>query len=235
MEAAESIKKEGGGVQIILNPNTASAIDTSDANITPGDVLDGKIGYGSNGKVIGNIPAVTQATPSITLAKESGLITVTSNQPTGHVLGGTKTVTKQLSVKGKATYTPGTRDQKIVGGYYLTGSQTIKGDPNLVAANIKKGVSIFGVSGSYSGGSSAKVNVTFDSSMERAKIYDSTGKKLNANTTYSLPSGSIVAVLFTGDAGSYIFAEPDPSIQVIEETGDFSLFTVKDDVLISKM
>lgn len=81
------------------------------------------------------------------LAEEQGLIVVTSNQSTGHVMGGTKTATKQLPVKGSTTYTPGATDQKIVGGYYLTGTQTIKGDPNLVAANIKSGVSIFGVAG----------------------------------------------------------------------------------------
>lgn len=53
--------------------------------------------------------------------------------------------------KGAQTYIPTTTDQTISGGRWLTGAQTIKGDVNLVAANIKSGVSIFGVSGSYSG------------------------------------------------------------------------------------
>lgn len=53
--------------------------------------------------------------------------------------------------KGAQTYTPTTTNQTISGGRWLTGAQTIKGDSNLVASNIKSGVSIFGVSGSYSG------------------------------------------------------------------------------------
>ena len=50
--------------------------------------------------------------------------------------------------KGAQTYTPTTTDQTISSGRWLTGAQTIKGDANLLASNIKSGVSIFGVSGS---------------------------------------------------------------------------------------
>ena len=53
--------------------------------------------------------------------------------------------------KGAQTYTPTTTDQTISSGRWLTGTQTIKGDANLVAANIKSGVNIFGVNGSYFG------------------------------------------------------------------------------------
>lgn len=59
-----------------------------------------------------------------------------------------------ISSKSAATYTPTTTDQTIAAGKYLTGAQTIKGDANLVASNIKNGVTIFGVTGTYAGGSS---------------------------------------------------------------------------------
>lgn len=67
--------------------------------------------------------------------------------------------TGSIPSKTAATYTPGTADQTISSGQYLSGAQTIKGDANLVAGNIKSGVSIFGVAGTYkgSGGSSSGV------------------------------------------------------------------------------
>ena len=60
-----------------------------------------------------------------------------------------------VTKKSAATYTPGTSDQSIASGQYLSGAQTIKGDVNLVAGNIKSGVSIFGVTGTYAGGGSS--------------------------------------------------------------------------------
>lgn len=60
-----------------------------------------------------------------------------------------------VTKKSAATYTPGTSDQSIASGQYLNGAQTIKGDANLVAGNIKSGVSIFGVTGTYAGGGSS--------------------------------------------------------------------------------
>lgn len=50
--------------------------------------------------------------------------------------------------QGAQTITPSTSNQTIASGLYLSGTQTIKGDSNLKAANILKGKSIFGVSGS---------------------------------------------------------------------------------------
>lgn len=50
--------------------------------------------------------------------------------------------------------TPGTTDQAITQGYVdgALGSIKVKGDANLVASNIKKGLSVFGVVGTYIGG-----------------------------------------------------------------------------------
>lgn len=47
------------------------------------------------------------------------------------------------------TWTPGTSNQVIAAGNYLRGDQTIAGDANLVAGNIAKGKSIFGITGTY--------------------------------------------------------------------------------------
>lgn len=50
------------------------------------------------------------------------------------------------------TITPGTSNKTIASGRYLTGTQTVKGDANLVAGNIAKDVTIFGVTGTHEGG-----------------------------------------------------------------------------------
>ena len=60
-------------------------------------------------------------------------------------------VTGAVQSRAEQTYTPGTENQVIAAGQYLSGVQTIQGDQNLVSGNIKSGVSIFGIVGSYAG------------------------------------------------------------------------------------
>lgn len=92
--------------------------------------------------------AVDLATPSITV-NSSGLITATVTQPAGYVVASTKSSSRRLDLAPATTATPGTTDRTIVStGKYTTGDIVIKGDENLVAANIKTGTSIFGVTGS---------------------------------------------------------------------------------------
>lgn len=59
----------------------------------------------------------------------------------GNVLTGT------MPTQGAQTITPGTAVKTIAAGRYLTGTQTIQGDADLKAENIKSGVNIFGVTG----------------------------------------------------------------------------------------
>lgn len=60
-------------------------------------------------------------------------------------------LTGTMAERGAATYTPGTSNQVIAANQYLTGAQTIRGDGNLASQYIKKGVTIFGVTGSWEG------------------------------------------------------------------------------------
>lgn len=62
------------------------------------------------------------------------------------------TYVEPSATKSATTYTPTTSNQTIASGTYLTGTQTIKGDANLKASNIAQGVSIFGITGTHSGG-----------------------------------------------------------------------------------
>ena len=72
----------------------------------------------------------------------------------GYYTGGDITVAaiprdyvKPLYTKDATTYIPTTTNQTIFAGTYCSGVQTIEGDSNLIAENIKSGVSIFGVNG----------------------------------------------------------------------------------------
>lgn len=60
-------------------------------------------------------------------------------------------VTGSITEKSAQEYIPSTFDQTIAANQYLSGIQTIKGDENLLAENIKSGVTIFGVVGTYTG------------------------------------------------------------------------------------
>ena len=137
-----------------------------------------------------SVSTATQATPTIMVSTSSGLITASSTQSDGYVSGGTKTATKQLSTKAATTITPGTSAQTAVAkGYYTTGAVTVAGDANLIASNIKKDVSIFGVTGTYEGGSTGNTwyqhTISFSSSMYSGSEVD------NSTEIYD---GSIVLV-----------------------------------------
>ena len=57
------------------------------------------------------------------------------------------------------TITPGIADQVINAGTYLRGALTILGDPDLIPANIKEGVNIFGVDGTLSEGPKIDIGI----------------------------------------------------------------------------
>lgn len=128
-------------VPSLSNPGSAS------------DLRSGKQLAGADGSVItGTLAEVTQATPSISVSS-SGLITASVTQSGGIVPGGSKSATQQLTTQGAKTVTPGTSNQTAVAsGRYTTGDVVVSGDANLVPENIAEGVSIFGVTGTHSGG-----------------------------------------------------------------------------------
>ena len=157
-----------------LQSKTATP-STSQQTITPDNGYDGL-----SSVTVEAMPTAALGTPAISV-DSAGKITATVQQVSaGYVEAGSKSATKQLTTKGAATITPGTSDQTIASGTYLTGAQTIKGDANLVAGNIKSGVSIFGVAGSFegSGGSGG----SSDNNCEAYHI-TSASAKLNFKTT----------------------------------------------------
>ena len=100
--------------------------------------------------ISGTSASVSTGTNTLTLSKS---ISNTPQVTAGYVSSGTAgtsavSLTASVTTKAAATITPGTSDQTIASGTYLTGAQTISGDADLVAGNIKSGVTIFGVAGS---------------------------------------------------------------------------------------
>lgn len=103
-----------------------------------------------------------------------------------------------ITKKAAATYTPGTSNQTIGANQYLSGAQTIKGDSNLVAGNIRSGVSIFGVTGTVVAASSPNLQnktVTPRASSQTVKPdsgYDGL-KQVTVSGDANLVSGNIIS------------------------------------------
>ena len=79
------IPKSGGG--------TAKFFDTASADITSGDVLTGKTGYGSSGSVSGSM--ANNSSTSGTISTKAGTVTV----PAGYTTGGTVAISSTEQAK----------------------------------------------------------------------------------------------------------------------------------------
>lgn len=100
--------------------------------------------------ISGSSATLTTGTNTITLQKT---LNVTPQVTAGYISSGTQdsvlvSLNANVTTKAAATITPGTTNQTIASGTYLTGVQTVLGDSDLVSGNIVAGKSIFGVNGS---------------------------------------------------------------------------------------
>lgn len=138
---------------------------TNDADAIASDIANNKTAWVNGKKITGthicSTPTtVTQATPTIEISS-SGVITASATQTEGYVVAGTKSATKQLTTKGATTITPSVNSQTAVAsGVYTTGAITVAGDSDLIASNIKSGINIFGVTGSYTGETPTTIEAT---------------------------------------------------------------------------
>jgi len=127
---ASTLNINGLGAKSIQkgNGNTLSS-----GNIKAGQILH-LVYTGSNFQVLGEGGEYGTATASDVL---SGKTVGTENG----------LITGAIPSKSAQTFTPGISDQTIPSGQYLSGTQTILGDADLVPNNIISGVNIFGVVG----------------------------------------------------------------------------------------
>ena len=136
-----------------IETNTSSDLSASGATVTaPAGYYASNatktISSGSAtapGTISGTSASVSTGTNVLTLTKT---VSVTPSVTAGYISSGTAgnasvSLSATVTTKAATTITPGTSNQEIAAGTYLTGKQTILGDANLVAANIKSGVSLF--------------------------------------------------------------------------------------------
>jgi hypothetical protein len=121
-----------------------SLASQTDATATAAQILSPKTCWVKGVKITGTMPnngAISYSLP----------LNGTYKIPAGYHNGSGK-VTQSIATQGGWTITPTTTNKLgCAANRYCTGNIYVKGDGNLVAWNIKKGVNIFGVTGTYQG------------------------------------------------------------------------------------
>lgn len=176
-------------------------------------------------------PTISVSSTGLITASVSGSQSVTPSVSAGYVSSGTAgTVsvsgsnTSQLTTQAAQTITPTTTDQTIASGKYLTGAQTIKGDANLVAANIADGVTIFGVTGTHQGGGGTLITKTvtangvYNASSDNADGYST----VTVNVSGGGGSIATTAVFIPGSTGTTI-CYTDANMTAHKETSNGSV------------
>ena len=167
-QSLDGVTSYANGVKITGSIPTKTAADMTASGAT----VTAPAGYyaAATSQTIASGTATTPATsisavPVLSINTATGVITgtvsasqnITPTVSAGYVSAGTAGTisvsgsdTLALTAQAAQTITPGTTAQTIAAGQYLTGAQTIAGDANLIAQNIKAGVSIFNVDGELS-------------------------------------------------------------------------------------
>ena len=167
--------KEGKTAYIATGKVTGTfkGVDTSDATAVAGDLLDGKTAYVNGSKVVGTIAS-----------KEAQTYTPSSSEQVinaGQYLAGAQTITAVPTEEKSAT--PSTNEQEVVptAGKFLS-KVTVGGDANLVADNIKSGVSIFGVQGTLTSLDTSDADATAEN-IDSGKTAYVKGQKITGTST----------------------------------------------------
>lgn len=121
-----------------------SLASQTSANATAGQILSGQTAWVNGSKITGSMSNRGAVSQGLGI---NGSYTI----PAGYHNGNGK-VTQSIPVQGGSTTTPGTANKTIVAANrYVNGNIIVAGSSNLTAGNIKKGVNIFGVTGTWEG------------------------------------------------------------------------------------
>lgn len=141
--------KAAGSIQLpeLTNPGSAEHL-----------LLDKELIDGQGNKIIGEMPIISLPQPNISV-NANGVISVMTPPVQGYINASFPSfASKQLSTQAGRVIIPKPIPQIAVDtGVYTTGQIVIDGDDDLIASNIKNGVSIFGVEGTYGKPSHVKI------------------------------------------------------------------------------
>ena len=153
-----TMTNRGGGVTITLTTYnqakyagyySGDIVVRGDSNLTSSNIKNGVSIFGVTGNYVGGTTTLNGTATSDKVLNGYTFYNTNAN---------TK-VTGTMTNRGTGgTVVPKTYDQTKYAGYYSS-NITVKGDSNLTASNIKSGVSIFGVTGNYTGGASLNSQV----------------------------------------------------------------------------
>ena len=119
--------------------------------ITKKDILDyvRHTPYNTNIRVLEGLLTELESGSSLDTSDATATAADILKDKTAYVNG--QKVTGTITSVNAQTITPTTTDQTVNGNVFLAGAITVAGDANLLAENIKSGVTIFGVTGTYTG------------------------------------------------------------------------------------
>lgn len=119
--------------------------------ITKKDILDyvRHTPYNTNIRVLEGLLTELESGSSLDTSDATAAAADILEGKTAYING--QKVTGTITSTNAQTITPTTTAQTVNGNTFLAGAITVAGDANLLAENIKSGVTIFGVTGTYTG------------------------------------------------------------------------------------
>ena len=213
-------------IEISINP-TKATISNPSPTITPDNPT---IVVGADGKITASVPSTSMdVTPNV----------VEGWAESGSGIKGTISVsahsnTLQMTTKGATSYTPTTQPQTIASGVYLTGTQTILGDANLIASNIRNGVSIFGVTGTLKSiaTDTETTNATASYILSGYEAWDANANRI-LGTMNNFTGSDITSSVTSGKTISYVL-DTTNSLYTIKMYMGSTGYVVKDNTYITE-